>query len=180
MSRKVVNYNQKGYVGQSMSVRARIAYESGEMPLSKWTKKVIISALEESEYPQSMIDKAKKLTLKELKEQALEETSCHHTGKFAQMTSFYSLVPIEDMVLITKEERQIEIEKTLQRELKEVKEFLNTYKEDVILIGNYGIKTKENKSFGIPAYMSVFFRQSNDFDAEVTRLVEEHNKEIKK
>ena len=32
-----------GYSGYSMSNRAVDAYEDGEMPLSKWTKKMIIS-----------------------------------------------------------------------------------------------------------------------------------------
>lgn len=40
-----VSYGQAGYVGTSMSVRARAAYESGEMPMSKWTRGAIISAL---------------------------------------------------------------------------------------------------------------------------------------
>lgn len=34
-----VSYGQAGYVGTSMSARAREAYESGEMPMSKWTRK---------------------------------------------------------------------------------------------------------------------------------------------
>lgn len=42
-----VSYGQAGYVGTSMSVRARAAYESGEMPMSKWTRKAIISAIKD-------------------------------------------------------------------------------------------------------------------------------------
>ena len=39
-----------GYSGYSMSNRAVDAYEDGEMPLSKWTKKMIISEVVEQEH----------------------------------------------------------------------------------------------------------------------------------
>lgn len=42
-----VSYGQAGYAGTSMSVRARAAYESGEMPMSKWTRGAIISAIKD-------------------------------------------------------------------------------------------------------------------------------------
>ena len=42
-----VSYGQGGYVGTSMSVRAQEAYESGEMPMSKWTRGAIISAIKD-------------------------------------------------------------------------------------------------------------------------------------
>lgn len=42
-----VGYGQSGYAGASMSVRARQAYESGEMPMSKWTRGAIISAIKD-------------------------------------------------------------------------------------------------------------------------------------
>lgn len=42
-----VSYGQAGYVGASMSVRARAAYEPNEMPMSKWTRKAIISAIKD-------------------------------------------------------------------------------------------------------------------------------------
>lgn len=42
-----VSYGQAGYVGTSMSVRARAAYESGEMPMSKWTRGAIISVIKD-------------------------------------------------------------------------------------------------------------------------------------
>ncbi len=43
----LVSYGQGGYVGASMSVRAKTAYESGEMPMSKWTRSAIISAIKD-------------------------------------------------------------------------------------------------------------------------------------
>lgn len=36
-----------GYIGQKMSERAQAAYNSGEMPHSKWTKAAILSELED-------------------------------------------------------------------------------------------------------------------------------------
>lgn len=42
-----VSYGQGGYVGASMSARAKAAYESGEMPMSKWTRGAIISAIKD-------------------------------------------------------------------------------------------------------------------------------------
>lgn len=42
-----VSYGQGGYVGVSMSVRAQAAYESDEMPMSKWTRGAIISAIKD-------------------------------------------------------------------------------------------------------------------------------------
>lgn len=40
-----VTYNQRGYVGSSMSVRALEAYTRGERPLSKWYKTAMIAEL---------------------------------------------------------------------------------------------------------------------------------------
>ena len=45
-----VFYNQKGYVGQSMSKRALDSYDHGEMPKSKWTKKSMIETINEFLY----------------------------------------------------------------------------------------------------------------------------------
>lgn len=35
----------RGYIGYSMSVRAAEAYQSGEKPLSKWSKSDILAAV---------------------------------------------------------------------------------------------------------------------------------------
>lgn len=44
---EAIGFNQKGYVGQSMSVRAKQAYDDGEMPRSKWSKAATLDALAE-------------------------------------------------------------------------------------------------------------------------------------
>lgn len=43
-----VRYNQSGYFGSSMSLRAVEAYEAGEKPKSKWTKKVMLAAIKKN------------------------------------------------------------------------------------------------------------------------------------
>lgn len=89
----IVAYNQAGYVGQSMSRRAAIAYDNGEAPKSKWTKKAMIAALEEwadwndREMP-AAIAKMKK---DDIFASYFRHTSWHHTGKFANETDFYGI-----------------------------------------------------------------------------------------
>ncbi len=85
-----------GYCGWSMSNNAVKAYEDGEMPISKWTKKEIVGRIEdvvengEIELQCSM-EKLKKLPLRILKTYCLILTSWHHTSKFYNETGFYSL-----------------------------------------------------------------------------------------
>lgn len=87
-----VTYNQTGYHGSSMSIRARRAYESGEKPISKFRKSDVL--LLEEVINDLLPYKIKlKMTVKELK--SLLEwwgySSWHHTGKFANITYFYSI-----------------------------------------------------------------------------------------
>ena len=91
-----------GYVGASMSIRAAEAYNNGSMPLSKWTKTAIleeINSILENANLDVTIDDFKKLTLQELKDTYLEYESWHHTSKFFNETSFYSLN--EELILNT-------------------------------------------------------------------------------
>lgn len=84
----------------SMSVRARAAYEDGEMPLSKWTKSAILSScaeiLEGSEDAAEKLDALKRHTLDTLKTRLLVQSSWHHTSKMYNCTDFYS---VDDGVL---------------------------------------------------------------------------------
>jgi hypothetical protein len=72
-----------------MSERAYDAYESGEKPLSKWTKTAIINTVlnyrDDFEY-----DELKKYSKDALKV-FLTYSSWHHTGSYFNETSFYSL-----------------------------------------------------------------------------------------
>lgn len=85
-----VKYNQSGYVGQSMSVRAKKAYDSGEMPKSKWTKSAIIEELENM-FGEEEASGFKKFSRQELFDGVCSYSSWHHTGKFATATDFYSI-----------------------------------------------------------------------------------------
>lgn len=78
-----------GYSGYSMSNRAVEAYEDGEMPLSKWSKQLIID--EVVEYEHFTEEELKKYPKKVLAEYFLFESSWHHTSKFCNATDFYSI-----------------------------------------------------------------------------------------
>lgn len=88
-----VTYNQHGYVGQSMSVRARDAYEDGERPKSKWTKAAMLDAMED--YCElmgiAMPEDAKAMKKGEIFARYFKWTGWHHTGKFANETDFYGV-----------------------------------------------------------------------------------------
>ena len=88
-----VEYNQKGYVGSSMSVRAKEAYEDGEMPKSKWTKGTMLYAIEEWCYDNDRIydPNIEKMKKEEIFDRFFHYSSWHHTGKYANPTDFYSL-----------------------------------------------------------------------------------------
>jgi len=81
----MIEYNQNGYIGQSMSARAVEAYKNGEKPFSVWTKSEILEEVGKA------CPLAQKLTSEELKSAFLEISSWHHTGKFANKTYFYSI-----------------------------------------------------------------------------------------
>ena len=78
-----------GYSGYSMSNRAGDAYEDGEMPLSKWTKKMIISEVVEHEHFTE--EELKKYPKNVLAEYFLFESSWHHTSSYCNKTYFYSI-----------------------------------------------------------------------------------------
>lgn len=88
-----VSYGQSGYVGSSMSVRARAAYESGEMPMSKWTRGAIISAIKDycNEFDLAYNSDIESMTRAQLANTYLEYKSWHHTGRFARETEFFGL-----------------------------------------------------------------------------------------
>lgn len=78
-----------GYDGYSMSNNARLAYANGEMPLSKWTKTLLLEALEEIE-GLDMVE-VRKIPVAVLREAMLTQTSWHHTSKYFNVTNFYAL-----------------------------------------------------------------------------------------
>lgn len=88
----MVKHNQNGYSGSSMSRRGVRAYESGEKPLSRWTKSDILEA-----YPEDVAERLKAFSLPTLKAYCLERSSMHHTSKFANKTDFYEVIEPEDL-----------------------------------------------------------------------------------
>lgn len=88
-----VSYGQAGYVGTSMSDRARAAYESGEMPMSKWTRKAIISAIKNycDDFDLAYDSKIESMTKAQLADTYLEYKSWHYTGRFARGTEFFRI-----------------------------------------------------------------------------------------
>lgn len=83
-----------GYIGHSMSRRAAEAYEDGEMPKSKWTKKAMVAAIQSycDEFDMSFDpDVLKGMRKDEVFERFFRESSWHHTSKFFNETDFYKL-----------------------------------------------------------------------------------------
>lgn len=90
--------NNTGYIGYSMSARAQAAYNDGEMPISKWTKKNIITCIMDNIDDYSdlydfnfSIEKLRKMPLRWLRENLLYNSSWHHTSKFYNKTEFYAI-----------------------------------------------------------------------------------------
>lgn len=85
-----------GYYGHSMSNNAVRAYENGEKPLSKWTKKDILSGINIMVKNQEIIVHfdvllLKKVPVKVLKQKMLYCSSWHHTSEYYNKTDFYSI-----------------------------------------------------------------------------------------
>lgn len=78
-----------GYIGNKMSVRAYEAYESGEKPLSKWSKNDIIECV--LNVRNDFQEKELKIYSKEVLKVFLICSSWHHTGSYFNETNFYSL-----------------------------------------------------------------------------------------
>ena len=103
-----------GYNGFSMSNNAVAAYESGEKPLSKWTKTNILEEIgktirEEELTLNFSMEKLKKLNAKTLKQICLYRSSWHHTSKHYNKTDFYS-IDIDSLIELTDEKIDIIIE----------------------------------------------------------------------
>ena len=74
-----------------MSNNAVAAYEDGEKPLSRWTKKDILEGIEEAYDDEDVKAAAKKLALSDLKRIFLICSGWHHTSKYYNCTDFYSV-----------------------------------------------------------------------------------------
>lgn len=112
-----------GYIGNKMSVRAYEAYESGEKPLSKWTKNDIIECV--LNVRNDFQEKELKIYSKEVLKAFLICSSWHHTGSYFNETNFYSLdldfielSKIEIIQVLEKKKKDLEKEKKEKKILK--------------------------------------------------------------
>ena len=78
-----------GYYGYKMSKRAHDAYNHGEKPYTRWTKKDILEVLEDNEISEEDLKKLSKYSTKTLRAYFLEMSSWHHTSSYANATDFY-------------------------------------------------------------------------------------------
>ena len=84
-----MEHQGNGYIGQSMSVNAKEAYDEGRMPLSSWGKYDIIEKVSDL-YGEQAAKHCESLTSKELKDNLLvSDGEYHHTGKYFSETVFY-------------------------------------------------------------------------------------------
>ena len=116
--------NKKGYVGKSMSVRAKRAYENNEMPLSAWTKENMIEEIENIiDYHELNLDLnlLKKLTKDQIQKKFMINSSWHHTGCFFNQTNFYEVC--EDWIIKTTNEK-------LEDLIQDRKDYLESTKEE--------------------------------------------------
>lgn len=89
-----VTYNQPGYIGTKWSEGAQSAYDDGEMPKSRWTKKAMLARIAVVLYENNLehlFPMIKKMKKDEIFNEFFTWSSWHHTGKFARETDFYEL-----------------------------------------------------------------------------------------
>jgi len=85
-----------GYHNYSMSNNAVEAYERGEMPISKWSKKAIMEELSKYTVKPEHMAAFKTMSIDELRDKLLCSCGWHHTGKYYNQTFFYSVEYDED------------------------------------------------------------------------------------
>lgn len=96
-----------GYSGFSMSNNAVEAYENGEKPISKWSKKDILNSIDNAIENGELVlncskDKLRKVPVALLKELCLTCSSWHHTSNYYNRTDFYA-VDLQKVELLTDE-----------------------------------------------------------------------------
>lgn len=162
-----------GYNGYSMSNNAAAAYNSGEKPLSKWTKIAIFEEITENcDIPEEKMTVLQKMTVKELKKEFLHWSSWHHTSKMYNCTDFYSLVfeRIEE-ITIAEIEDIIANRKKSSRRPKEVIETEKT--EKVARKAEKEVRAEKERLFKYQTkYKSLSgFMRSNSVDLDKLRKV---------
>lgn len=105
-----------GYHNYSMSNNAKDCYDSGIMPISKWTKQDIFDGLKDYDLSAVILIELEKLNLYQLKKVCLIQDSWHHTSSYFNKTDFYKINPnIEDLTIDELKE-QIELYSVLKKQ----------------------------------------------------------------
>lgn len=113
----MVSYNQAGYLGISLSKRAKEAYEGGERPATKWTKKALLEGIAEA-FGDEVAEKAQKLSKLALVNNFLDKSSWHHVGVFANPVWFYRIAEDRTAEEASRMVDQLIREKATQKEEK--------------------------------------------------------------
>lgn len=117
----------QGYIGRSMSVNAKIAYDNDIKPLSRWRKADFVNIIEDAYDAQVK-------RIKGSYKQFLVVSEWHHTGMFFQATNFYRIneekvaraVEAGDIIFYTEAEvlaLEEAAEEARQARMKDVKEW---------------------------------------------------------
>ena len=94
--------NGNGYDGYAMSNNARMAYEDcREMPLSKWTKTELLSAIRSYNVSADIILALQKHNTDTLRRELLMYSGWHHTSEYYNKTNFYA-IDADNKLLIKK------------------------------------------------------------------------------
>lgn len=87
-----MSINGNGYDGYSMSNNARMAYEDcHKMPLSKWTKTELLSAIKSYNVSADIILALQKHNTDTLRRELLMYSGWHHTSEYYNKTNFYAI-----------------------------------------------------------------------------------------
>ena len=116
-----------GYNGWSMSNNAVDCYADNIKPISKWSKGEILELINEY-YSVEILELAKKVNLKALKDIFLEYHSWHHTSSKYNKTDFYNFNSDIDSNLKEKLENSMIKVKVKKEPVKSIKALV-TYKE---------------------------------------------------
>lgn len=127
-----------GYIGASRSVRSQEAIESFEVPISMFSKSLILEFIEENKESFSVeeLEYLGKVSVEKWKYIAteLEPSSWHHTGSYYKKTNHYNLYSIAEYI--------IEIKDTIDEKYNKYKESkqqkYTNYKFGVIKVQVWG------------------------------------------
>lgn len=143
-----MSYGNNNY---SMSNNAISAYNSGEKPLSKWTKADIVNA-----FPEDKQRFVESLTLKELRDNFLAYGGWHHTGKYYNRTEFWYIDEdaIEEITQEKVEQIKSKREKVEKEKVKEKPTYITAKIKYTVWVGKYRNYQKPKEYIEIVRYMS--------------------------